>query len=91
MSTLQTIEIDASEALQLIQTFLPILEQVGPLASVAGPVGVGVSAAIALLGLLNKIPSGLISDADQAALQARIAALQTTTPFSGPEWQVNNS
>lgn len=86
MSVIQTIEIDASQALQVIQGILPVLEQWVPaVAALGGPIGLGVSAAAALLPLLEKIPSGLISDADQAALAARVAALQTTA-FSGPEW-----
>lgn len=84
--TLQTIEIDAEEALSIVQKTLPVVEAYIPMAaSAAGPIGLGVSAAGALLGLLSKIPTGLISDADQQSLADRIAALQTTA-FKGPEW-----
>ena len=87
MSIIQTIEIDASKALEIIQTVLPILEAYIPaIAAMGGPIGLGISAVAALLPLLQKIPSGLISPDVQQALATRIVNLQTTA-FSGPQWQ----
>ena len=82
-----TIEIDAQSALNIIQTFLPILENYVPaVGSNAADIQLAIAAAAALIPLLEKIPSGTISAADQAALAAKITALQSTA-FQGPEWQ----
>lgn len=86
-NTLQTIQINASMALDVIKTMLPVLEAYVPaIAAMGGPIGLGISAASLLLPLLSKIPSGVISVEEQAALENRIMALQTTA-FSGPQWQ----
>jgi len=87
MSTLQTIEINAVMALDVIKTILPVLEAYVPaIAAMGGPIGLGISAASLLLPLLAKIPSGVISIEEQAALEHRIMTLQTIA-FSGPQWQ----
>jgi hypothetical protein len=83
----QTVEIVAEDALNVIDTVLPFVEKALPaVAAVGGPIGLGVSAAAALLPLLNQIPTGtVITVAQQSALAARIAALPNM--FSGPEWK----
>ena len=60
-NTLQTIQINASMALDVIKTMLPVLEAYVPaIAAMGGPIGLGISAASLLLPLLSKIPSGVI-------------------------------
>jgi hypothetical protein len=83
----QTVEIVAEDALNVINTVLPFVEKAIPVVAAAGgPVGLGVSAAAALIPLLQQIPTGtVITVAQQSALAARIAALPSL--FSGPEWQ----
>jgi hypothetical protein len=86
MSVGSTIEIDAEEALAVVQSVLPALESYLPsVAAIGGPLGLGVSALSALLPLINLIPSGLISVAGQADLVNRVNLLGSQ--FGGPEWQ----
>jgi hypothetical protein len=88
MSTLGTIELDAGIVLNAIQSALPLIEKYLPAADVLGPdVQLAVTAAEGLMSLLNAIPTGLISTADQAALVARIQTLGGPAAFQGPEWQ----
>jgi hypothetical protein len=83
----QTVEIVAEDALNVINTVLPFVEKAIPLVAAAGgPIGLGVSAAAALIPLLEQIPTGsVITVSQQSALAARIAALPSL--FSGREWQ----
>ncbi len=86
MSAIQSIEIDAQKVLAAVQTVLPALEQAIPVVAAAGgPIALGVSAAAALLPLIEAIPSGLISAEEQTDLAARINGLGSQ--FAGPEWQ----
>jgi hypothetical protein len=87
MTTFQTVEIVAEDALNVINTVLPFVEKAMPVVAAAGgPIGLGVSAAAALLPLLQQIPTGtVITVAQQSALAARIAALPGM--FTGPEWK----
>ena len=82
--TKATITMDAQAVLNFIQTLLPILESGG--IAIPGPVGLGVSAAAALLfQLLAQIPTGtIISVTAQAELAHRITNLMD---FSGPQWK----
>lgn len=88
MSVIDTIEIGATEVLGIIDSVLPIVEKALPVvAASAGPVGLGVSAAAALLPLLQKIPVGptFTVDTQQQYLQ-RIQAM-SLLDFSGAAWQ----
>lgn len=91
MSTAQTIALDGQQALNFVNTMLPIIEQAAPaVGAAAGPIGLGVSAAAAALplvvDLVNKLSQqGIITPDEQAALDARIEALPDE--LSGPEWQ----
>lgn len=85
---IQTIEIGATEALGIIDSVLPIVEKALPVvAASAGPVGLGVSAAAALLPLLQKIPIGptFTVETQQSYLQ-RIQAV-SLLDFSSAAWQ----
>lgn len=93
MSTvLNTIEVDAGIALDVIRKALPYLETFFPAAgAAAGPAGLAIAAAAALLPLLKSIPTGgVISDAEQAALLARIMNI-IANGFQGPQWQVSTA
>jgi hypothetical protein len=83
----QTVEIVAEDALNVINTVLPFVEKAIPVVAAAGgPIGLAVSAAAALIPLLQEIPTGsVITVSQQSALAARIAALPSL--FSGREWQ----
>lgn len=88
MSVIDTIEIGATEAIDIIDSVLPIVEKAVPIvADAAGPVGLGVSAAAALLPLLQKIPIGpeFTVETQQGYLQ-RIQAI-SLLDFSGKAWQ----
>jgi hypothetical protein len=87
-ATKATIQMDAAGALKFIQTMLPILEGAG--VAVPGPVGLGVSAAAALLvPLIGQIPTGtVVSVAEQANIMHRLGNL---LDFSGPQWVPSKS
>lgn len=85
--TKQTVILDAQVVLNTVRTVLPILEAAG---ISAGPAGLGVSAAAALLlPLIAMIPTGeLITVAQQAELAHRVANLMD---FTGPQWVVSTA
>lgn len=87
-NVIQTIQIDASEILQFINSMLPTLEAAIPaVAQVGGPIGLGVSAAAGLLPLLSKIPIGEVYTVEvQQDILTRVQAL-SLLDFSRPEWQ----
>jgi len=84
----QQIQIDAGELLTFINSVLPVVEaNVPAIAGAAGPIGLGVSAAAALLPLLSKIPIGPVFTAEvQQDILNRVQA-RALLDFSGPVWQ----
>lgn len=88
MNAIQTIQLDAGEFLQFVNGLLPTLEAAVPaVATVGGPIGLGVSAAAALLPLLSKIPIGQVYTVEiQQDILNRVQAL-TLLDFSDPAWK----
>jgi hypothetical protein len=88
MSTLQTIQMDVQSILSFIDKILPTVETAVPaIASLGGPIGVGLSAAEGIVSLLGKIPIGPVYTVEvQASYLQRVQAL-TLLDFSGPQWK----
>lgn len=86
-TTPQTISMTAQEGLGLVNTLLPILEVAIP-GIAGGPVGLGVSAALAItpvvIRLINRLAaSGAIDAATQQAQLERVAGV---LDFTGDTW-----
>ena len=87
-SIIQEITIDAQKVLAIVDTLLPFAEKYIPaLATVGGPIGLGVNLASSLLPLIGLIPVGtVITAAQQQDYLNRVQAL-VLLDFSGPQWQ----
>jgi len=87
-SIIQTIEVDGEKLIAFVNNVLPVLETAVPaLAAAGGPVGLGVSAAAALLPLLEQIPIGPTYTVEmQQNILNRVQAI-TLLDFSGPQWK----
>lgn len=91
-NVIQTIEIAATEALGIIDAVLPIVEKAAPFAAAAGgPIGLGVSAAAALLPLLQKIPIGPEFTVEQQQSYLDRIKIQTLLDFSAPAWKLSTA
>ncbi len=88
MNAIQVIQLDVGEVLTFIDGVLTPLEAVLPqVAAVGGPIGLGVSAAAAILPLLSKIPIGQVYTVEvQQDILNRAQAL-TLLDFSGAQWK----
>lgn len=88
MNAIQTIQLDVGELLTFVNGVLTPLEAVLPqVAAVGGPIGLGVSAAAAILPLLSKIPIGEVYTVEvQQDIFARAQAL-TLLDFSAAQWK----
>lgn len=83
------IVLGANTALNIINTQLPFLKAVIPaLAGNAGLVGMAVSAAQAILAIIESIPTGgVISVEDQAILRDEVKDIISGKAFEGNEWK----
>lgn len=88
-----TVTIATEDALAIINQVLPFLEQALPAVEAAsGPIGLGVSAATALVPLIGAAYEAIAagsSVADQKALYARVQAIKDASTFAGPEWAIS--
>lgn len=82
------IAIAAEDAVKLVKNLLPFLEAAIPaVAAAGGPVGLGVSAAAALVPLLEQIPTGeLVSVDEQQAQFNTVTSIVDGTAFDSPDW-----
>ncbi len=87
--TKNDIVVDSKAVLNVVNSQLPFLKAVIPaLASNAGMVGMAVSAAQALLAIIDSIPTGgVISVADQAVLKQEVEDIVSGKAFEGDEWK----
>jgi hypothetical protein len=87
-TTVQKIEVDAQQVLNFINGILPLLEASVPaVAAIGGPIGLGVSAAAAILPFLASIPIGTVYTVEiQQDILNRVQAINLLD-FSGPQWQ----
>lgn len=85
----QAIALTAQEGLGLVNTLLPILESAVPaLGAAAGPIGLGMSAAISMtpvvIRLINRLAaSGAI---DAATQQAQLERVASVLDFTADTW-----
>ena len=79
------------DVLAAIDQILPFLKQALPVVEAAGgPIGLGLSAAQALLPLIDAIPmGGTVSVEAQQARRDAVEAILNADTFSGPEWQLS--
>lgn len=86
--TLQSIELTAEQALAIVKTQLPLIETFIPqVGAAAGAITLGVTAAEALIPLLEKIPVGeTLSVDEQASLFSRVNGIVDGSAFAGAEW-----
>lgn len=84
-----TIIFRAEQALEIVRKTLPLIQAYGPAAAaIGGPVGLGISAAVALLPLIEKIPVGeLLTIDEQAALKSQVDDIVSGKAFEGSQWQ----
>lgn len=83
------VQLTATQGLTVVQTTLAALKAFIPaIAAAGGPIGMGISAAAALIPLISQIPTGgEISEADQQALLTDVDNIVSGKAFEGSEWQ----
>ncbi len=87
--TKDQVVVDSKAVLTVINSQLPFLKAVIPaLASNAGLVGMAVSAAQALVAIIQAIPTGgTISAEEQAVLKKEVDDIVSGKAFEGDEWK----